>query len=43
MIELIDTNGVDGLEDYVADNADELMDRLDELDDDVIELVMENV
>lgn len=44
LIELLDSVGlVDGLEEHVIDNADELVDRLDELDDDVIELVVENV
>lgn len=42
LIELLDTNGLEGFEDYVANNADELIDRLDELDDEVIELVVEN-
>ena len=41
LIELLDA-GVDGLEEYVADNADELVDRLDEVNEDVAELVLEN-
>lgn len=42
LIELLATHGLNGLEDHVADSADELIDRLDELDDEVIELVVEN-
>lgn len=44
LVELLDNVGlVDSLEEHVVDNADELIERLDELDDDVIELVVENV
>jgi len=43
-IELLNNEGlIGGLGEYVIDNADELVERLDELDDDVIELVVDNL
>ena len=44
LIEKLDEEGLIGdLEEHVIDNANELAERLDELDDNVIELVLENI
>ena len=43
LIEKLNEDGLGELEDEVIDNANELIDRLDELDNDVVELVLENI
>lgn len=44
LIEAIDQEGLTPeLEDEVADQADELIERIDELDDEVIEVVIDNL
>ena len=43
LIEKLNEDGLGELEDEVIDNANELIDRLDELDEDAVELVLENI
>ena len=43
LIEKLEEDGLtNDLEEHVIDNASELIDRLDELNDDVIEIVLDN-